>query len=257
MVKCYTGSMWNKKFGDEITEKYKYAKKIYFDSEFADSKEQDVISKIENILDNEKIETSSEFDEFLMKNIILKFDEITDFTIRKIGYYFENGKIKIMNCCVIFLFNANGAFQDFLNEFTNKAVVNNIEMKFPEVKRKDPLREKCVDILNEILKNQNTLKLDNNELIHFFNESTVIYGDKLKFDEINTLKNAGETPFRYPNIKGILLNFVVKDSTGIQKLTDMANDINFYVGAKNNTNTIYCITLNDCDTPYVNVILTE
>ena len=256
-VKYCTGAKWTEEFG-EIVEKYKYAKKVFLEVS-NDNSEKDIITKIQNILNEKKIQNYKEFDEILSKNEVFEYENEVYFNIRKINYYFQEDSIVIINCIVIFLFKEEHNLLKYLEEFTDNEKINNIDLKFLEAKRNDEMREKSIEIINEILYSNVNKKIDENELINFFKDTKISYSGELNFNEIRILKDVliCKDSLCVPKIKGILLVFTSPEILDMNTISNAIKDINFYLGAKKDTNILSTTKVDkNYKEPKIKVILT-
>lgn len=139
-VTIMTGANWNEEMTEKVKD-YKYAKQVFLDSE--NLEDMELITSIQDLLDSENIEDEIEFDKILESNKIFTLKDDVYFSIRRIQYGFKSEKFVIKDCVILFLFPEENEFFKFLNEeYTKSIKVGDIEIHFPEIKRKDAMREK-------------------------------------------------------------------------------------------------------------------
>ena len=224
-----------------------------------DNSEKDIITKIQNILNEKEIQNYKEFDEILSSNEVFEYENEVYFNIRKINYYFQEGNIVIINCIVIFLFKEEHNLLKYLEEFTDNEKINNINLKFLEPKRNDEIREKSIEIINELLYSNVNKKIDENELVNFFKDTKISYSGELNLSEIRTLKDVliCKDSLCVPKIKGILLIFTSPEILDMNTISNAIKDINFYLGAKKDTNILSTTKVDkNYKEPKIKVILT-
>ena len=245
---------WCEELEKEIT-KYKYAKKVFLDSENNSNEEKQIIKEIQEILKQEGIFVEKDINSFLTQNKILKYNNEVNFTIRKINYYFEESII-ISNCVVIFLFNEKNEFFKTLSNLENKVTTNGINLEFSPYKSENTTITETIQIVNELSK----LGIDKSELKNFFEGFKILYSGEIKIDEIRKLREFSKyenTKFIIPTIKGILLLLVSKEEFDVDTVSTIVKDAIFYVGGKSNTNIIYKTKIDkDFNEPKAKVILT-
>lgn len=219
--------------------KYKYVRDVFLESE--NLNEQNIIEKIQDILDNEKIKDENEMNKVLEKNKIFEFEENITFNIRRITCEFKNEKINIINCEITFLFKEVNELFYFLEDYTGIEKVGNIELRFPLVKGHFKTRKNCKEIVKELLNGKLHKNIDENELVEFFKDKEVIYSEEIKFDEIRTLKDVTKHKYFLKStlIKGVLMFFVNPENMNVDEMYKIMKDINFYIFAKSDTNSLY------------------
>lgn len=245
---------WGKELEKEIT-KYKYAKKVFLDSENNSNKEKQIIKEIQKILKQEGIFDETDINNLLTQNKVLKYNNEVNFIIRKINYYFEESII-ISNCVIIFLFNEKNEFFKTLSNLENNVTTNGINLEFSSYKSENTSITETIHIVNEL----SELGIDKNELKNFFEGFKILYSGEIKIDEIRKLREFSKyenTKFIIPTIRGILLLLVSKEEFDVDTVSTIVKDAIFYVGGKSDTN-IICKTKIDKDSnePKAKVILT-
>lgn len=259
-LKYCTGARWTKEFGEEI-QKYKYVRQVYLDSENESDnlKEQNTIRLIQERLYNDGIKDEEGMNKILEENRIFKFDKDIKFNIKRISYKIIEEKIKIIDCAIIFLFNEKNEFFNFLEDFTNRAKVGNIELNLPLVKRNFRTRKNCKEIVKELLENNLEKKIDESDLVNFFKDKDVVYSEEISLNEIRSLKDATKDGYAFynPFIKGILMFFINSENMSVDLISKTMKDASFYVGAKSNTDSLYAMKIDkNYKEPKIKVILT-
>lgn len=91
---------WSKEFEEKMLKDYKYAKKVYMEA----NSENKILNKIQDIINQEKINNNDDFIKMIDEYKIFKFDEKIDFVIKSVNFKMENDNgIVIEDCAIIFL----------------------------------------------------------------------------------------------------------------------------------------------------------
>ena len=230
---------WNKDFGERIVEEYEYVKQVYLEAESEDEKEKKLLNQINEIVNNEKYINSEEFKKDLKQNKIFKFNNDADFVIRRLIFSIKKeNTICIKNCVIQFFLKEENETFNNLNNFTNKAQIGKINIKFGEYKWHDEIRNNCVETVKELL----NLDIKESVLEDFFKEKNVVYSKEIKLDQIHNLKEVSK---KFPHIQGILLLLIVPNNLGIAVITKAITDISSFLGAKENTDLLYEIKIEE------------
>lgn len=259
-IKYYSEGKWSKELEEKIL-KYKFVRQVYLDyeNEIENIEEQNIIQKIQKLLDKEGIHNEEKMNELLQKNKLIEFNKDAKFNIRRIYYRFKEEKIKIINCVVVFLFQEENEFFTALEDFTGIAKVGNLNLKFSLIKKNFITRKNCKETVKELLEGNLEKNLNEVELAEFFKDKTVVYSEEIKCNEIRTLKDAmkEEYSLAVPFVKGILMVFINEKDLDIDSISKIIKDANFYVGAKSDTACLYAVKIDEnYKEPKIKVILT-
>lgn len=101
-MNIYHNVKWSKEFGAEMIQNYKAVKKVFLEANVND----EILSKIQNIIANEKIAKCEEFIDMIEHYKIFNYSTDIDFIIQRLNFEMEkDNTVVIKDCVVIFLTN--------------------------------------------------------------------------------------------------------------------------------------------------------